>query len=172
MAKFTPLRQYIVKYNTRHSDRDCWTWNPCGLQQYAEQLPEDDGMGFLVQPLICRQLSTRVSGKVQYKLVDGSLTRDRDNVWVDCTVCKYPELYQVRKMASAFQSLVHISFPLKRLFPSHFFGPVAWSVLLIYLHASIFTYVTAPVFRNFSPQIECFCFSRQKLRAITFSRQN
>jgi hypothetical protein len=29
----------------------------------------------------------------------------------------------------------------------------------------------APVFRNFWLEIECFSFSRQKLRAITFSRQ-
>ncbi len=172
MAKFTPLRQYIVKYNTRHSDRDCWTWNPCGLQQYAEQLPEDDGMGFLVQPLICRQLSTRVSGKVQYKLVDGSLTRDRDNVWVDCTVCKYPDFYQVIKMASAFISLVHISFPLKRLFPSNFSDRLhdqycLYTCMHQFLHMS-----PAPAFHNFWSKIKCFSFSRQKLRTITFSRQN
>lgn len=40
---FAPLKQYIVAYNTRYSDRQCWTWRKCSEGSYVEQLPEDDG---------------------------------------------------------------------------------------------------------------------------------
>lgn len=84
---FRPLREYIATYHTRFSDRTCWAWAPCGEDDYALQLPVDDGQGFLLQPLACRPLSGPSPTKNQYKLVDGSVTRDRDNVWVDCTRC-------------------------------------------------------------------------------------
>ena len=58
-----------------------------------QQLPVDDGTGFLVKPLVCRKLSAPTSA-TQYLLVDGSRTRDRDNVWAECTVCKMDEEYQ------------------------------------------------------------------------------
>lgn len=94
VAKFTPLVNYITKYNTRYTDRECWAWTPCGKQNYVVQLPVDDGMGYLVQPLVCSPLSSRVISRDQYKLVDGSATLDRDNVWVDCTGCG-PGTYKV-----------------------------------------------------------------------------
>ena len=87
MEFFLPLKEYIVKYNTWYSDLVCWTWAPCGADEYVEQLPVDDGLGYLVKPLVCRGLSVAKSPN-QYLLVDGSITRDRDNVWVDCTACQ------------------------------------------------------------------------------------
>ncbi len=95
VARFTPLINYITKYNTRYTDRECWAWTPCERNNYAVQLPVDDGMGFLIQPLVCSPLSSRVFGKNQYKLVDGSATLDRDNVWVDCTECDPAGTYKV-----------------------------------------------------------------------------
>lgn len=86
MATFEPLQEYIIQYNTRYTDRVCWAWSPCASTDYVEQLPVDDGMGFLVQRQVCKKLSARKSPS-QYLLVDGSVTRDRDNVWVDCTSC-------------------------------------------------------------------------------------
>lgn len=74
MALFTPLQEYITKYNTRYTDRECWTWAPCGPDDYVEQLPVDDGLGFLVKQLICKRLSTSKSN-TQYLLVDGYKTR-------------------------------------------------------------------------------------------------
>ena len=85
---FDPLQEYILVMNTRYTDRVCWAWNPCGYNDFVEQMPVDDGKGFLVKPLVCKELSMgRASPPPQYKLVDGSFTRDRDNVWVDCTDC-------------------------------------------------------------------------------------
>ncbi len=98
MGLFTPLLNYITKYNTQYTDRECWAWVPCAKDNYAVQLPVDDGMGFLVQPLVCNPLSSKVSGRDQYKLVDGSATLDRDNVWVDCTVCSDPATYEVSEL--------------------------------------------------------------------------
>jgi hypothetical protein len=96
VAKFTQLINYITKYNTRYTDRECWAWTPCAKQNYVVQLPVDDGMGFLIQPLVCSPLSSGVFGPTQqYKLVDGSVTLDRDNVWVDCTDCDPTVTYKV-----------------------------------------------------------------------------
>jgi hypothetical protein len=95
VGKFTPLLNYITKYNTRYTDRECQAWSPCPMDTYVVQLPADDSMGFLVQPLVCSRLSERVPNRNQYMLVDGSATRDRDNVWVDCTVCTDPSTYEV-----------------------------------------------------------------------------
>ena len=50
MALFDPLQEYIVQYNSRYTDRACWAWTPCASSDYVEQLPMDDGLGFLVQP--------------------------------------------------------------------------------------------------------------------------
>lgn len=91
-----PLQQYISVPSTRYTDRECWTWSPCGMDDYVEQLPLDDGMGYLVQPLVCKPLTRESIHGAQYLLVDGSATRDRDNVWVDCTNCyaDKPNTYQ------------------------------------------------------------------------------
>jgi hypothetical protein len=94
VEKFRPLREYIATYHTRFSDRSCWAWAPCGEDDYALQLPVDDGQGFLLRPLACRPLSGPAPGRTQYKLVDGSSTRDRDNVWVDCTRCTASAEYE------------------------------------------------------------------------------
>lgn len=95
VALFDPLQEYIIRHHTRYTDRECWAWSPCGANDYAEQLPVDDGAGFLVQPQVCKRLSARKSPS-QYLLVDGSATRDRDNVWVDCTSCYALGKYQAR----------------------------------------------------------------------------
>lgn len=96
IEKIRPLREYIATYHTRYTDRVCWAWAPCGEDDYALQLPVDDGEGFLLRPLVCRPLSAGPSSptKNQYKLVDGSVTRDRDNVWVDCTRCVLSSEYE------------------------------------------------------------------------------
>ena len=73
---------------------ECWSWAPCGQDYYVAQLPVDDGLGFLVQPLQCRLLTAPSQTKRQYKLVDGERTRDRDNVWMDCTQCDPSSQYQ------------------------------------------------------------------------------
>ncbi len=44
---------------------------------------------------VCKRLSTSSSSKPQYLLVHGSATRDRDNVWVDCTICSKMYMYEV-----------------------------------------------------------------------------
>lgn len=89
-----PLLEYVAVQSTRYSDRSCWAWKACGEKEYVAQLPVDDGTGFLVQPLICKTLSEKKSNS-QYRLVDGSATRDRDNVWVDCTKCYDKGMWQV-----------------------------------------------------------------------------
>lgn len=98
VATFEPLQEYVTVMNTRYSDRQCWAWEPCGADDYVEQMPVDDGKGFLVKPLICKRLSMPGSAgyghRPQYKLVDGSATRDRDNVWVDCKDCTSAGRYQ------------------------------------------------------------------------------
>jgi hypothetical protein len=101
VAKFTPRRQYIVKYNTRYSNMECWSWAPCGQDYYVAQLPVDDGLGFLVQPMQCRLLTAQSQTKHQYKLVDGERTRDRDNVWMDCTQCDPSSQYQAKSCTLA-----------------------------------------------------------------------
>ena len=95
VALFDPLQEYIIQQSTRYTDRICWAWGPCGANDYVEQLPVDDGTGFLVKPQICKRLSAaRKTPPQQYLLVDGSATRDRDNVWVDCTSCYKLNMYQ------------------------------------------------------------------------------
>jgi hypothetical protein len=71
---FAPLEEYIIKYNTRYSDRVCWAWIPCRSDEYVEQLPVDDGLGYLVKQLICKPLS-RARSANQYLLVDGYAAR-------------------------------------------------------------------------------------------------
>jgi len=86
--QFQPLHEYIATYNTRYTDRTCLKWRQCGSSDYVEQLPVHDGTGFLLQNQSCKPLTRPVNPRVrQYKLVDGETTRDRDNIWVDCTVC-------------------------------------------------------------------------------------
>lgn len=43
----------------------------------------------------CKPLSSPKVGVQQYRLVDGETTRDRDNLWVDCTVCNPSSQYVV-----------------------------------------------------------------------------
>ena len=52
VALFDPLQEYIVKHNTRYTDRECWQWSPCTSDEWVVQLPVDDGLGFLVQPQV------------------------------------------------------------------------------------------------------------------------
>ena len=92
---FLPLQEYITRYHTRYSDRACERWTPCGVDDYVEQLPVDDGQGFLVQPMVCKRLTPRPSF-LHYRLVDGSSTRDRDNVWARCTSCDPDSEFQLR----------------------------------------------------------------------------
>lgn len=75
VALFDPLQEYIVLYSSRYLDRKCWAWAPCGPNDYVEQLPVDDGVGFLVKPQVCKGLSKQSSARGQYLLVDGSATR-------------------------------------------------------------------------------------------------
>lgn len=88
-----PLQEYIVRYHTRYSDRVCVRWSPCGVDDYVEQFPVDDGVGFLVQPMVCKRLTHRPSF-MHYRLVDGSATRDRDNVWARCGTCNAESEFQ------------------------------------------------------------------------------
>lgn len=107
VALFAPLQEYIVKYHTRYSNRVCKSWASmrCPETYYVEQLPEDDGTGFLTRPMICKPLSGPADISKQYKLVDGSVTRDRDNVWVYCTVCDYRTQYQVQACSAALDTV-------------------------------------------------------------------
>ena len=74
VATFAPLQEYIKTFNPQYINRECWAWVPCGKDEYVEQLPVDDGLGYLVKPLVCKTLSRARSG-AQYLLVDGSRTR-------------------------------------------------------------------------------------------------
>ncbi len=86
--QFQPLHEYISTYNTRYTDRMCLKWRQCGSSDYVEQLPVHDGTGFLILNQSCKPLTRPTNSLTrQYKLVDGETTRDRDNIWVDCTVC-------------------------------------------------------------------------------------
>jgi hypothetical protein len=82
VATFNPLFEYISGYQTRYTDRNCTRWAPCQYDEYVVQLPVDDGMGFLVMPLICKKLSTYTSD-TQYRLVDSSITRFVHDVFMD-----------------------------------------------------------------------------------------
>jgi hypothetical protein len=86
IEKIKPLLTFVTRYQTRYSDRVCGRWVQCGTDDYAEQLPVDDGQGFLIKPLVCKRLTPKPLGSY-YQLVDGYKTRDRDNVWVKCTEC-------------------------------------------------------------------------------------
>ncbi len=63
------------------------------------QLPVDDGKGYLVLPQVCAPL-TQASSTSQYKLLDGSVGRMRDNVWAECTRCKPQEEFEARPCSS------------------------------------------------------------------------
>lgn len=104
VALFQPLQEYILLQNTRYSDRVCWAWKPCCSDCYVAQLPVDDGTGFLTVNQTCNKLSAAARPLSQYLLVDGSKTRDRDNIWVDCTTCKDDE-YQVCSAAFFFSTV-------------------------------------------------------------------
>lgn len=49
----------------------------------------------IAQKQSCKPLSKRKVGVQQFKLSDGEVTRDRDNLWVDCTVCSAATQYVV-----------------------------------------------------------------------------
>lgn len=94
VVKIKARKQYIVRYPTQYSDRECWTWMPCTATQYALQAPmEDENDGFLLKPMICMPYTYCMS-KLEYTKVNGKATGDRDNVCVRYTTCQQGKEYQ------------------------------------------------------------------------------
>ena len=86
--------EYITRYPTAYSDRECWAWASCGLNEYALQSPVDDENGFLLKRQICRPATICLSG-VEYTKVNGKATGDRNNVCMRYTTCKADKEYML-----------------------------------------------------------------------------
>jgi hypothetical protein len=86
VVKIRARKQYITRYPTAYSDRDCWDWMPCGYNDFALLSPLDDENGFLLKRQICMPATTCISG-IEYTKVDGKATGDRNNVCMRYTTC-------------------------------------------------------------------------------------
>ncbi len=75
----------------------------CGTDDYAEH----NGQGFLSKPLVCKRLTPKPLGSY-YQLVDGSKTRDRDNVWVKCTECDPDTEYRYKVCSSQADTMCNL----------------------------------------------------------------
>lgn len=86
--------QYISRYPSRTSDRECWTWQPCASHQFMYQHPLSDSEGYLVKSQVCRDY-TQCNVVNQYQIVDGTATEDRDNVCATITTCDSATEYEL-----------------------------------------------------------------------------
>ena len=94
VVRIKARKEYILKYPTAYSNRECWTWSPCRNTHYALQAPVEDENGFLLKKMICMPYTNCLS-KIEYTKVNGKATGDRDNVCVRYTTCTEGEEYEL-----------------------------------------------------------------------------
>ena len=93
LKKCNVLTQYVSKFPTETSNRECYTWAPCSSTQYIHQEIFADSKRFIVKPQVCRE-NNYCNGAQEYTLVDGTITGDRDSVCATITQCASDE-YEV-----------------------------------------------------------------------------